>query len=193
MTDLEKKLLNKIRILIVLFIAGLVLSGITAFPLTWELSLLRSWSVQLLGYDSGITFWFIKVDEALRDTYSRYPFIPYGTDWLAFAHIVIGVNFIGPLLDPAKNKWVIQSGIIACAMVFPLAFIAGAARSIPFAWQLIDCSFGIIGGLLLIYIHNLIKKFEKMKEENLRIQLYTQKPPIEVSILPEQYLKMKGM
>ena len=32
-----------------------------------------------------------KVRDALNDTYSRYPFIAYGTDWLAFGHFVIAL------------------------------------------------------------------------------------------------------
>ena len=38
---------NRIRILLVCFIAGLVLSGVTAFPLDTELRILCSW----LGID----------------------------------------------------------------------------------------------------------------------------------------------
>jgi len=69
----------------------------------------------------------------------------YGTDWLAFAHLVIAVAFWGPLKDPVRNIWVIEFGMIACVLVIPLALIAGPIRGIPFFWQLVDCSFGVFG------------------------------------------------
>ena len=87
----------------------------------------------------------------------------YGTDWLAFAHIVIAVAFIGPLRDPVKNIWVIEFGIIACIMIFPLALIAGPIRGIPFYWRLIDCMFGAIGIVPLMIVHRLIKQIEAFK------------------------------
>ena len=59
--------------------------------------------------------------------------------------MVIAVAFIGPLRDPVKNVWVIDFGMIACAAVIPLALICGPIRGIPFWWQLIDCSFGVVG------------------------------------------------
>jgi hypothetical protein len=49
-----------------------------------------------------------------------------------------------------RNKWVITFGLIACAGVIPLALIAGQVRGLPVAWRLIDCSFGIFGGILLL-------------------------------------------
>jgi hypothetical protein len=73
----------------------------------------------------------------------------YGYDWLAFAHFILAILFIGPYRYPVKNIWVIQFGLIACVLIFPLAFIAGSFRGIPFGWQLIDCSFGVVGAIPL--------------------------------------------
>jgi hypothetical protein len=98
----------------------------------------------------------------VTESYGKYPFLAYGTDWLAFAHMVIAVVFIGPLRDPVRNIWVIEFGMIACVGVFPLAFIAGSIREIPFFWQLIDCSFGIVGGILLYWCYRKIKQMEMM-------------------------------
>jgi hypothetical protein len=80
----------------------------------------------------------------LQQTNARYPFLAYGTDWLAFAHIMLAILFIGPWRDPAKNIWVIDFGILACLGVIPLALIAGQIRGVPIGWRLIDCSFGLI-------------------------------------------------
>lgn len=68
--------------------------------------------------------WVDRVAAALADAGARYPFLAYGTDWLAFAHLIIAVVFLGPLIDPVRNIWVIQFGVIACAGIIPLALIA---------------------------------------------------------------------
>jgi hypothetical protein len=135
------KPVQRIRILLWIFIAGLVVSGATALPLETELSVLTQWC----DGNSGIGRWLLRVREGLFETNAKYPFIAYGTDWLAFAHFVIAVAFIGPLRDPVKNIWVIEFGMIACVLVVPFALVMGGFRGIPFGWRLIDCSFGLFG------------------------------------------------
>jgi len=54
----------------------------------------------------------------------------------------------------------------ACIMVIPLAFIAGPIRQIPFFWQLIDCSFGVLG-IIPLYTCYKIKKLEELQIKNL--------------------------
>jgi hypothetical protein len=140
--------------------------GVTAFPLEWELSILVDISKNA---PEGIKVWLNRVYEALKETNAKYPFMAYGTDWLAFAHIVIAVAFIGPWKDPVKNIWVIQFGMISCIMIFPLAFICGNIRQIPFFWQLIDCSFGVIGFVLLNICYRNIKKLELTIESHKKL------------------------
>jgi hypothetical protein len=155
----ELKLRTNIRRWLIFFITGLALSGLTAFPLEWELSLLTPLTE---GGPDFISDWAAKVYGAIRETNAKYPFMSYGTDWLAFAHLVIAVAFIGPLRDPVRNVWVVQFGMIACVMIFPLAFIAGAVRGIPFYWQLVDCSFGVLGFIPLWICHRKIKRLERI-------------------------------
>jgi hypothetical protein len=146
-------LTRRVRGLLLLFIVGLVASGLTAFPLLTELR----WLTDALGAApttrpadvSGVLRWLVTVRDALSATDAAYPFLAYGTDWLAFAHLVIAVAFIGPYREPVRNRWVVTFGLIACAGVVPLAFIAGAVRGIPIPWRLIDCSFGVGGAVLL--------------------------------------------
>ena len=150
------------RVVLSLFIAGLVLSGVTAFPLLHELRLLS----HLLGADTaatpdGLTFWILTVRNGLEHTYAKYPWIAYGTDWLAFGHLVIAAFFIGPLIHPASSRATLYTGIVACLAVIPLALICGPIRGIPFYWRLIDCSFGVIGVVPLIYCLRLVKQIEK--------------------------------
>jgi succinate-acetate transporter protein len=98
----------------------------------------------------------------IENTNRQYPFIAYGSDWLAFAHLVIAMAFIGPYRDPVKNKWVIEWAMLACIAVIPLALIAGPIRQIPFYWRMIDCSFGIFGIIPLMIVRNKINKLEKI-------------------------------
>lgn len=155
----EQQLKQKIKRQIILFIAFLILSGITAFPLESELSLLND---NRNHFPVFIGNWIYSVFQAISETNNKYPFMSYGTDWLAFAHIVIATSFIGPLKDPVRNIWVIQFGMIACLMVFPLAFICGPIRGIPFYWQLIDCSFGVLGIIPLYFCYKNILKLEEL-------------------------------
>jgi hypothetical protein len=146
--------LRTIRISVVIVIVGLFLSGATAFPLEHE----TGWLAALLDrhpvLPHGIIVWIDRVHQALHDDSIRAPFLAYGTDWLAFAHLALAVLFVGPLVDPIRNKWVLQFGLIACVGVFALALIAGPLRGIPITWRFIDCSFGIFGAIpLLIALH----------------------------------------
>ena len=160
MKSQEEKLRRKIRRWIVLFIVFLILSGVTAFPIESQLAIAMN---NLDVFPLGVQHWLSTIYQAVKATNTNYPYLAYGTDWLAFAHIVIATAFIGPLRDPVRNIWVIQFGMIACLMVFPLAFIAGPIRHIPFFWQLIDCSFGVLGIIPLYICYKNIKQLENLK------------------------------
>jgi hypothetical protein len=128
------------------FIIGLFISGATALPLETELNALANF----LGspdssHAAGFAFWIWKVHDALHQTYATYPFMAYGTDWLAFGHFVIAIAFVGALRDPVRNRWLYLFGMISCVLVIPYAIICGGMRGIPFYWRLIDCSFGVFG------------------------------------------------
>lgn len=155
---------RRFRIAMALFVVGLVLSGITAFPLLWEMKQL----VQVIGLGdatspdghTGLAAWALTVRFGLEEVYAKHPWIAYGTDWLAFGHLVIALFFIGPLLSPAQARGNVLAGLVACAGVIPLALIAGEVRGVPFASRLIDCAFGVIGGLILLYCLRLLPPIE---------------------------------
>jgi hypothetical protein len=151
---------KSIRRWILFFMTSLVLSGITAFALESELAWMDHF---ISNRHSSFSFWIHKVYIALKETNIHYPFLAYGYDWLAFAHLVIAVAFYGVIKDPVKNKWIIQFGRIACCMIFPLALIAGYVRGIPFYWQMIDCSFGIVGLIPLTICYREIEQLEFRK------------------------------
>jgi len=156
---------RKIRIWLVLFLIGLVLSGATAFPLEHEVR----WLHALLDGSPAprvLIDWIARVDQGITDTNDKYPFIMYGTDWLAFAHLVIAVAFWGPYRDPVRNIWVIEFGMIACAGIVPLALFAGPVRGIPGWWTVIDISFGVFGVIPLLIVYRLIRRLTREEADN---------------------------
>lgn len=155
----DRHLLTRIRILIGIVIGGLIVSGITAFPLLHEVDLLHGW---LIGSSmpAPITGWIERVHAGLHATHLAYPFLPYGTDWLAFGHLVIAIFFIGPFVDPVRNVWCIRAGQVACLLVIPTALICGEIRGIPLWWRVIDSAFGVCGFLPLWLANRLIRQLE---------------------------------
>ncbi|MFD4574003.1 hypothetical protein ACFWNK_24220 [Streptomyces sp. NPDC058417] len=156
-------LLKGIRVWLVFFVVCLVLSGATAFPLVHELrwteDLLQSLAVP--EHLPGLMDWIVRVREGLDTVDARYPFLLYGTDWLAF-HLVIAVAFHGPYRDPVRNVWVVEFALIACAGIIPLALICGPLRGIPFWWTVIDMSFGVFGAIPLYVVRRKIKRLEAL-------------------------------
>ncbi|MDP9796656.1 hypothetical protein J2S43_005168 [Catenuloplanes nepalensis] len=149
--------LTRIRAWLILFVAALVISGITAFPLETELRLLAA----VVPDETG---WIARVRDGLIETNDRHPFILYTADWLAFAHLVIAVAFAGPLRDPVRNVWVVEFAMIACAGIIPLAAICGPIRDIPWGWTLIDISFGVVGIIPLFIVRRLIRGLERERQ-----------------------------
>ena len=163
--------LRIIRWCLAIFVLGLFVSGVTAFPLQTELSAILRWMQRPMVYHMAtathVLPWFTRVTVALADTNARYPFLSYGTDWLAFAHILFAVLFVGPMVDPVRNKWVTVSGIVACAAIPFLAFIAGPMRGIPLPWRFIDTSFGVFGCIPLFFVLQRTNRMEKHATQQL--------------------------
>lgn len=165
----EEKLLWRFRVSLGFFIIALILSGITAFPLLHEIKLLSQMLATSQSGDSDplapFRHWVDHVRQGIETTDKNYPFLAYGTDWLAFGHIVIAVFFIGPFVKPKESQWILISGMVACIGVIPLALICGQVRGIPFYWRLIDCSFGVIGILPLWYCYKLLHQLKTLPKE----------------------------
>ncbi|MGW6245856.1 hypothetical protein [Streptomyces roseolus] len=159
-----RALLARIRAWLILFVVCLVLSGATAFPLVTELrwldSSLTGWAAPVADALPGLAEWIRRVAGGLETAAAETPYLLYGTDWLAFAHLVIAVAFYGPYRDPVRNVWVVEFGMIACVGIVPLALICGPIRDIPFWWSVIDMSFGAFGILPLLHVRRLVKRLE---------------------------------
>lgn len=161
-----QRLRLRVRNLLVFFVVALVVSGATAWPLKWEIDIL----LKLVGAGTfvedlwpAMADWIAFVYQGLTVAHRDYPFLFYGTDWLAFAHVVIAVAFLGPLKDPVKNVWIVEWGMIACVLVLPLALICGPIRGIPFFWRLMDCAFGIFGIIPLWLVRNDIRRIGELE------------------------------
>ncbi len=166
--------IKETRYWIIFFMTVLFLSGLTAIPLERELSFLS----RCISITTPAGAWIDKVHIALADTNRNYPFLAYGYDWLAFAHFVLAILFIGPLKDPVRNKWVIEFAMIACGLIIPFAFVAGHYRGIPVGWRLIDCAFGVAGLIPLSICLFKISIIEKLNHKNSMIESKILQPQV---------------
>jgi len=156
---------GRVRALVSFFMLALAGSGLTAIPLGTELALLNRLAGpgSILGnWLPGLGAWIGYVHDGLRSATHVFPQVSYGTDWLAFAHIVIAIAFVGLLLDPVRNCWLIEWGMIACGLVVPWTLALGALRGIPWFWQLVDSSFGVIGLLPLWLTRRYIQQLARL-------------------------------
>jgi hypothetical protein len=148
---------------LLLFIIVLFISGLTVLPAELELKT----ALAMVPQGSGVYNWLDKILDAYMSVAANKNFLLYGYDWLAFAHFVLAILFIGPYKDPVKNIWVIEFGMIASILILPFAFIAGGLRGIPVWWLLVDCSFGVFGFLLLWYCYSRLKNIIQLQKESL--------------------------
>ena len=154
---------KRINLLVGFFISALAIAGISAIPLRSEINLLNQFlgkGTWLEQFWPALAAWISFVHQGLITSFDRYPFIQYGTDWLAFAHIAIAVAFLGVLKDPVRNIWVVEFGMIACILLIPAAILFGALRGIPPFWTILDCSFGVFGILPLWLCRSYIIRLE---------------------------------
>jgi len=101
-------ILRKLRLVLGLFTAALILSGLTAFPLKSEMEHV----VAIRGLEhmapaeagNGFDRWILTIRNGLRESYARYPWLAYGTDWLAFAHLSLLFSSPGHSLIPCATS-----------------------------------------------------------------------------------------
>ena len=79
-----RRMLVGIRWSLAIVIVGLVVSGVTAFPLETETRWLLSALTSVRSHvPDGLLDWVTRVRQGVAETGERYPFMAYGTDWLA--------------------------------------------------------------------------------------------------------------
>jgi len=159
----EIKLRRKIKAVIIITIIGLLLNGISAVPLQTELKMLLSNPGSLPAF---LGDWWIYVQKGVHDTTKNYRFMRYGFDWLAFAHLLIAIAFIGPLKDPIKNEWVVRWGMTASALSVVMALGWEQRRAIPFWWSCIDASIALVAFIILLLCNNWIQQLKRIIQKN---------------------------
>ncbi len=147
---------------------GLFVSGVTIWPATWELKTIVAlvWGD---GEPAGTLHRFIvETIVALEMLGADYPFLLYGYDWLAFAHIVLAILFAGAIRDPVRNLWVIQFGVICCILVPVLAAVFVPIRGLPSMWFWVDFAFAPGAALPLLVAWRDVKRIERQRTEQHR-------------------------
>ncbi len=165
MKDIEQhKIKRRIRVLLILFVLGLAFGCHIVLFVTPELALLNNMlgpGTRMGQYFPNLSAWINHLYEGITETYSKYPFVAYCMDWLAFAQLAFIIFFIGAIIDPLRNIWIIKSGMVICVMHILLAFGGGSFRGVPLFWQLLDSTFGILGLIVLYLAYKSIKYLEK--------------------------------
>jgi len=141
--------MKRAKVMLGIVAFGLLVAGITVWPAVPELRM----AVRVVWGDAaptGILHGFVlQAIEGLEATQANYPFMLYAHDWLAFAHIVLAILFAGSMRDPIRNVWIVQCGLIMCALVPVLASVCIPLRGIPSIWFLIDFAFAPAAALPL--------------------------------------------
>jgi len=139
---------------------GLLVSGITVWPAVPELRI----AVEIVwgggAPTDGLHGFVMHAIEGLEFVQAHYPFMLYAHDWLAFAHIMLAILFAGAIRDPVRNVWIVQCGLIMCALVPVLAGICIPLRGMPLVWFWIDFAFAPAAALPLWIALRDIKRTE---------------------------------
>lgn len=102
-------LLKSIRSWAAFFIVSLILSGVTAFPVETLLGWICGW---FPWKNTALYSWLLTCYNGIAYTNEHFPFIAYGLDWLAFAHIVIGISrlsayaLISNSINSSISRWI---------------------------------------------------------------------------------------
>ena len=155
---------SRIRFWLAFFILGLLLSGGTAFSLGSEVHdldmLLHIKSLQPIAHSTRLLRWIDLVQEGLSHTNAQSPYLAYGTDWLAFAHLVIAAAFIAPWINPQP-----VGHRMGPDRLRRRASAGSDCRAHP--WYSVrmaphDCSFGVLGAVTLVICWREIGELERM-------------------------------
>ena len=150
---LRDKQLRRIRIVVALFVVGLIASGVTAIPLKWEIDTLASMMGIAPGAApqslAGLDRWIALVRQGLHETDAEVPVhrVRYGLAGVRAHHDRRGVRRAPAGPGPQRVGHHVRTDRLRVRDPDgdDLRWPAG----IPFNWRLIDCAFGIAGALPL--------------------------------------------
>jgi hypothetical protein len=141
--------LRRAKVMLAIVAFGLLVSGVTVWPAVAELKT----AVRVVWGDAEpageLHAFVLRAIEGLEAVEAEYPFMLYAHDWLAFAHIGLAILFAGAIRDPVRNVWIVQCGLILCALVPVLAAVCIPIRGLPLVWFWFDFAFAPTAALPL--------------------------------------------
>ncbi len=159
--------LKRAKFMLAAVVFGLFVSGVTVWPIVAELKA----GVSMVWGDAEPTgelhAFVVNTIEGLKTAETDCPFLLYGFDWLVFAHLMLAIMFAGAIKDPVRNKWIVQCGLIICALIPVLATVCIPIRGLPLIWILIDTAFAPAAALPLWIALRDIKRAEA-EQKNLK-------------------------
>jgi hypothetical protein len=163
--ETQGNILRRIRGWMIFYAFALAISGLTAVNVDWQLRTLVAtlWGDAAPGTSwwPAMHAWLATCRDATADIGTRYPYVFYCFDWLAFGICAIGLLFLGAARDPVRNVWVVQFGLICCGLVLVFAAIVPHLRGLPWFWMFVDGSFGLFGAIPLLVILRDIRRLER--------------------------------
>jgi len=88
-----------------------------------------------------------------------------GTDYLGFAHVILGILFLGAMKGPGRNLWVIEFGVLCCILVIPAAFIFCYIRGAPLLHYFVDSSFGVVALMVMVPVWKSARRLDERASE----------------------------
>jgi hypothetical protein len=165
LSDAERRqTLSRVRALLVFYAVALIVSGLTAVPVEWEVrtAIAVGWGDAAPGTSwwPAMHVFLSQVAAAAQDVGARYPYFFYGFDWLAFGICVLGLLFLGAVRDPVRNVLVVKFGLLCCGLVLVFATIVPHLRGLPWFWTFVDGSFGVLGAVPLLLLLRDIRRLD---------------------------------
>ncbi len=156
---------KRIRLLLVVFVVGLAFGCQMVLFVRPELA----WLNRILGPGTrteriwpAMSAWINHLHQGITTTYAEYPFIAYCMDWLVLAQVGFMIIFIGAVIDPVRNLWIIRSGMVICLLHVVTAAVSGGLHGVPFFWQILDASFGVVGVVVLYAAYRYVGYLKKV-------------------------------
>lgn len=142
---------------------GLLVSGVTVWPVEMELREMVAFFWGDVEPTNGLHQFLAQVIEGVSAMKEQYPFLLYGYDWLAYAHVMLAILFAGAIRNPVRNVWILECGLIMCIGVPVLAFICVPLRGLPSYWFWIDSAFAPAAGIPLWIALRDVKRAERSR------------------------------
>jgi len=152
--------LKRTKLMLAIVVFGLIVSAVTIWPAIPELKMAVSIAWGDAEPTGTLHKFVLQAIDGLEAMEADYPFMLYAHDWLAFALIMLAILFAGAIKDPVRNIWIVQCGLIMCALVPIIPVICIPIRNLPWIWFWMDFAFAPAAALPLWIALRDIKRAE---------------------------------